>query len=198
MEKFSQSSDGSWIKRPLSLWVVSHSVASKPALHQRLSGHFHFRVRFLDLQSKDVLVRCFRCQEFADKSDFCKQRYKCGSCADFHDSRQCQCPVTIRPTFVPIVPGSIRLLRNTVLDVNVFPLLFVAHLLILSSLHFLAISLLCLILLCLTLLCFLRSSVNFLPLIYSCYDSYSSSVASLPSQTLFHSLIIDFSSHSPF
>ena len=96
MEKSSQFQDGTWIKRPLPLWVVTHSQDSKLAL-RKLTGLFHFKVRFKDLHSKDVISQCFRCQEFGHKANFCKQMIKCNFYAGSHNSRQCSSPVAPPP-----------------------------------------------------------------------------------------------------
>lgn len=124
MKKSSQSHDGSWSKRPLPLWVISHSLASKPALRQ-LSGLFHFRVRFEDLHSKDVILRRFRSQKFGHKADFL-------NVTNAIPVRSFMTVVIVRPlllllTNVPTVPA---------LAVNVFKLLFVTNLLLVLLLLF--------------------------------------------------------------
>ena len=94
--KSTKSPEGVWSRTPLSVWYITHSKESKPAL-RAIVGLIHFRIHFEDPKKRGSLPQCFRCLEFGHHANFCKQQIRCRICADTHDSRTCPSPNSPQP-----------------------------------------------------------------------------------------------------
>ena len=97
LTKATPSADGTHVRKPLPLWVLTYNKEHKEALY-KLKGLLHFQITIEDLKRQDqALSQCFRCQEYGHKAAFCKQRMVCKTCAGEHDSRSCTLPTSTPP-----------------------------------------------------------------------------------------------------
>ena len=52
-------------------------------------GILNFLIRIQDYKATDIVMQCFRCQNFGHKAEFCHLKYRCVKCTGYHNTRTC-------------------------------------------------------------------------------------------------------------
>ena len=74
----------------LPIWVITVPKSTDNSSKRKgLTGILNFVVHVQDYKSSDRIVKCFKCQNFWHKTEFCHIKDRCVKCAGNHNIRLC-------------------------------------------------------------------------------------------------------------